>query len=126
MDRRSVRIAVLAHASMLFGFFFRYSFLFPLLIWKTVKHTKYSEFQAKQAAYYQIFSLLLLLLISFSAELIMLLPSPNGRAQKVDEVLVKSIEFVVYSLLSLYALYGAYKCSRGEEFRYILLGDRCL
>jgi uncharacterized Tic20 family protein len=126
MDKH-IRIAVLAHASMLIGFVFRYSFLFPLLIWKTLKHSQYSEFQAKQATYYQIFSFLLLLLISFAAQLLMLLPAPSdGKLVKVDELLVKQIELVVYLLLSFYSLYGAYKCSRGEEFRYAFLDSKHL
>jgi len=124
MDRRSIEISVLAHASILVGFVFRYSFIFPLLIWKTLKHSKYSEQQARQAAYYQAFALLLILCISFGAEFIMLLNEPiNGRVPRVDELLIKQIELAVYSLLSLYALYGAYKCGRGEDFKYILLGN---
>jgi uncharacterized Tic20 family protein len=124
VDRRSVQVSVLAHASILLGFFFRYSFILPLLVWKTQRHSKYSEFQARQATYYQVFALILLLCISFGAELLMLLPTPaDGKAQRVDALLVKQIELFVYSLLSLYALYGAYRCSRGESFRYILIGN---
>lgn len=124
MDRRSIYISMLAHSTMLLGFLFRYSFLFPFLIWKTLKHSKYSEFQARQATYYQAAALLLVFCISFLAELLMLLPPPEGgRAQRVDELLMKRVELLVYFLLSLYALYGAYKCSKGEEFRYAFIGN---
>jgi len=124
VDRRSVQISVIAHASILVGFFFRYSFILPLLIWKTMKHSKYSERQAKQATYYQIFALLLILVISFGVEFIILLSTAaDGRVQKVDDLLVKEIEPGAYTLLSLYALYGAYRCSKGEEFRYTLVGN---
>jgi uncharacterized Tic20 family protein len=120
VDRRSIHISVLAHASILIGFVFRYSFIFSLLVWKTLKHSKYSEQQAKQATYYQIVALLLLLAISMGAEFIMLLNTPeDGKLPQVDELLIKRIELVAYSLLSLYALYGVYRCSRGEEFRYL-------
>jgi uncharacterized Tic20 family protein len=126
VDRRSVQISVLAHASMLIGFFFRYSFVFPLLIWKTLKHSKYSERQARQATYYQILALLLFLIIQFGAEFLMLIqPLPEGRAPKVDDVLVNVVELTAYVILTIYALYGAYKCSRGEEFKYLfILGGR--
>jgi uncharacterized Tic20 family protein len=124
MDRRSIQISVLAHASILIGFFFSYSFIFPLLIWKTLKHSKYSEQQAKQATYYQIFALLILLVIQFGAEFLMLLqPLPEGRVPKVDDVLVNVVELAAYIILTIYALYGAYRCSKGEEFRYLLIGN---
>jgi len=123
VDRRSVQISVLAHASILIGFLFRYSFIFPLLIWKTLKHSKYSERQSRQATYYQIVALLLFMSISSATEFAILLNEPsNGMAPRVDAALMRQLEFLVYSLLSLYALYGAYRCSRGEEFRYPLLG----
>ncbi|MCX6776801.1 MAG: DUF4870 domain-containing protein [Candidatus Micrarchaeota archaeon] len=123
VDKRSVEISVLAHASILVGFIFRYSFIFPLLIWKTLKHSKYSEQQARQATYYQVAALLLIMGISFGAEF-MILPneSSNGIVQRVDAAFIQQLELVVYSLLSLYALYGAYRCSRGKEFRYLLIG----
>jgi len=124
MDRRSIEISVLAHASILVGFVFRYSFIFPLLIWKTLKHSKYSEQQARQATYYQAFALLLMLCISFGAEFIMLSnESSKGIVQRVDAVQIMQIELVVYILLSLYALCGAYKCSKGEKFRYLWIGN---
>lgn len=123
VDRRSIRISVLAHASILLGFLFRYSVILPLLLWKTLKHSKYSEFQAKQATYYQIVALLLLLSISFAAEFTILLNTPqDGKLAQVDELLIKRIELAAYLLFSLYALYGAYRCNRGEEFRYLLIG----
>ena len=124
MDRHSIELSVLAHASILVGFVFRYSFVLPLLIWKTMKHSKYSEHQARQATYYQAFALLLLLCISFTVQFHMLLDeSTGGRVPRVDELLIKEIEFGVYFTLSLYALYGACRCSKGEDFRYILLGN---
>lgn len=122
VDRRSVQISVIAHASILAGFLFRYSFIIPLLMWKTMKHSKYSEFQARQAAYYQMAVLLIILTVSFTAELAVLLSSADGRVQKADDLLVKEIELGAYALLSLYALYGAYRCSKGEEFKYVLIG----
>jgi len=121
MDRRSIQISVLAHASILIGFIFRYSFIFPLLIWKTLKHSKYSERQARQATYYQIVALLALLIISFTAELLMLYPTADGKVQKVDELLIRKIELAVYLLFSIYAIYGAYRCSKSEEFHYFLM-----
>jgi uncharacterized Tic20 family protein len=124
MDRRSIQISVLAHASMLIIFFFQWSFLFPLLIWKTMKHSKYSEKQARQATAYQIFVLLLILTIQFSAEVLMLIqPVGEGKVQKVDANLMTEIKLAAYSLFSLYALYGAYRCSRGEEFNYLIIGS---
>jgi uncharacterized Tic20 family protein len=123
VDKRSIEISVLAHASILIWFFFRYSFIFPFLIWKTLKHSKYSEQQARQATYYQILALLLIMSISFVAEFVILLnESSNGIVQRVDATFIRQLELVVYSLLSLYALYGAYRCSRGEEFKYLLIG----
>ncbi|MCX6775353.1 MAG: DUF4870 domain-containing protein [Candidatus Micrarchaeota archaeon] len=122
-DKRSLEISVLVHASILIGFLFRYSFIFPLLIWKTLKHSKYSERQSKQATYYQVVALLLIMSISFGAEFIILLnESSNGIVQRVDATFIRQLELVVYSLLSLYALYGAYRCSRGKEFKYLLIG----
>jgi len=91
-------------------------------MWKTMKHSKYSEFQARQAAYYQMAVLLIILTVSFTAELAVLLSSADGRVQKADDLLVKEIELGAYALLSLYALYGAYRCSKGEEFKYVLIG----
>lgn len=124
MDRRSIQVSMLAHASILIGFVFRYSFIFPLLIWKTMKHSKYSDGQARQATYYQVSALLILLIIQFAAEFLMLLqPMPEGKVPKVDDVLVNLIELGVYTLLTLYALYGAYRCSRGEDFKYLLIGN---
>lgn len=124
MDRRSIQISVLAHASILIGFVFQWSFLFPLLIWKTLKHSKYSEKQARQATIYQMLALLILLAIQFSAEILMLIqPVGEGKVQKVDANLMGEIKLAVYSLFSLYALYGAYKCSKGEEFGYLLIGN---
>jgi uncharacterized Tic20 family protein len=124
MDRRSVQISVLAHASILIGFFFRYSFIFPLLIWKTLKHSKYSERQARQATYYQVSALLILLVIQFGAEFLMLLqPLPEGGLPKVDDVFVNVAEFAVYVILTIYALYGAYRCGRGEDFDYLIIGS---
>ncbi|NYZ76315.1 DUF4870 domain-containing protein [Candidatus Micrarchaeota archaeon] len=124
MDRRSIQISVLAHASILIGFVFQWSFLFPLLMWKTLKHSKYSEKQARQATYYQVFALLLILFVSFTAEFILLSqPVGEGKVQKVDKNLVRLVKLALYSLLSLYALYGAYRCSRGEEFRYLIIGN---
>ncbi|NYZ79200.1 DUF4870 domain-containing protein [Candidatus Micrarchaeota archaeon] len=124
VDRRSIQISVLAHASILIGFFFRYSFIFPLLIWKTLKHSKYSERQARQATYYQVFVLLILLVIQFGAEFLMLLqPLSDGRVPKVDDVLVNVVELAVYAILTIYALYGAYRCSRGADFDYLIIGS---
>ena len=123
VDRRSVQISVIAHASILVGFFFRYSFILPLLIWKTMKHSKYSERQARQATYYQMAALLIVLAVSFTAELAILLSSADDRVQKADDLLIREIELGAYTILSLYALYGAYRCSRGQEFRYLLIGN---
>jgi len=122
VDKRSVEISVLAHASILVGFIFRYSFIFPLLIWKTLKHSKYSEQQARQATYYQVAALLLIMGISFGAEFMILPNESFNIVQRVDAAFIQQLELVVYSLLSLYALYGAYRCSRGEEFKYLLIG----
>jgi uncharacterized Tic20 family protein len=124
MDRRSIQISVLAHASVLLGFVFQWSFLFPLLIWKTLRHSKYSEKQARQATVYQMLALVILLAIQFIAEVLMLIqPVGEGKVQKVDANLIGEIKLVAYSLLSLYALYAAYRCSRGEEFKYLILGN---
>ncbi len=124
VDRRSIQISVLAHASILIGFVFRYSFIFPLLAWKTLKHSKYSEKQARQATIYQILALLILLAIQLGAEFVLLNQSvEEGKVQRVDYALMEEIKLAVYSLLSLYALHGAYKCSRGKEFKYLIIGN---
>jgi uncharacterized Tic20 family protein len=123
VSRRSVWISVLAHASILIGFFFRYSFIFPLLIWKTMRHSKYSEKQAKQATYYQIFVLLILLVIEFGAEFLMLIqPLPVGNSPKVDDALVNVVQLTAFVIFAVYALYGAYRCSRREDFNYLIIG----
>jgi len=104
-------MAALAHAGIII------TIIVPLIIWLLKKdESEYVSFQAKQALGYQI----AVIVVGFVASIVFF----------VLGVVTLGLGFTLYLLLFpaglaaiVYALYGAYVCYKGEDFRYIVLAD---
>ena len=135
--KREFQIGSVAHATIFIGYVFLFAFIFPLLIWLREKKSKFIKFQAKQATIYQIIVLLVILIASpITALFISQYQQPKAQecavenlatctlSQPIDlRVLTKSLRLVIYTVFSLYALYGTYQVSKGRDFRYFSIGS---
>lgn len=105
-------LAAIVHTGIFFGF------LGTIVIWLTQKDkSMYVGFQAKQAFLYQIFLFIfgILGLIMFIILFIPLIFLGIG--------FLLLLIFLMYILGWAYGFYGAYKCWKGEDFKYVVIGD---
>ncbi len=104
-------MAAIAHASAIIV-----PVIVPLIIWLIQKDkSKYVEFQAKQALVYQI-------VVSVGLSVL-------GMITGVLAIVVIGIFLIPVLILLwlgaiLYALYGAYECFSGRDFRYAWIADQ--
>jgi len=104
-------MAAIAHAGIII------TIIVPLVIWLIKKEeSEYVGFQAKQALVYQI----AIIVVGLVASIVFF----------VLGVVTLGLGFILYLLLipaglaaTVYALYGAYVCFKGEDFRYVILAD---
>lgn len=103
-------MAAISHVGILLG-----GILIALIVWLTQKDkSKYVNFQSKQALVYQIvIDILLLVLCVVTFVLIFVLIG----------FLLIPVVFLLALCAVLYGLYGAYKTYKGEDFKYIIIGD---
>ena len=139
ITKREFQIASIAHATILIGYVFLFAFIFPFLIWFKEIKSRFIKSQAKQAAIYQILILLIIVIIGpIVAFLISQYQQPKTQEicigeeiltcmllpQTVDlRTLTKNVRLAMYTIFSLYALYGAYRVNKGKNFRYFLIGN---
>ena len=98
--------ASLAHAVILLnvlGLFMGTAVIFTMGIWLFKRRTsEYIGFQALQAFIFQSASVFLAIMLG---------------------ALLPPLFVIVMLPASLYAMYGAYRCNKGQEFQYIFIGD---
>ncbi len=111
-------IAAFAHASALVTTFTVVGIVIPLLIWLLQKDkSRFIEFQAKQALFYQSIVLIISFVLGIATFIISLITLGLGAVIMVPLLLLFGLAAIIYGL------YAAYKTYEGEDFKYYLLGD---
>ncbi|HHQ45040.1 MAG TPA: DUF4870 domain-containing protein [Candidatus Altiarchaeales archaeon] len=103
-------MAAISHASVIIM-----PVIVPLIIWLMYKDkSKVVKFQALQALAYQLAVTVVLVVLWFAAIILSFVV--------VGFLLIPVVLLLALAAL-IYALIGAYKTFRGEDFRYALIGD---
>lgn len=130
-------MAGLAHASILLGLLTSGlgGPIAALVIWLTQRDdSRWVGFQALQALVYQLLGLVVAFLsiicwfVLWLGSLIPVMVSPDQYAEAPPPAFFASfvllcIPFTIGILWTLYGLWGALRAWRGEDFRYLLIGN---
>ncbi|MBN1536683.1 MAG: DUF4870 domain-containing protein [Anaerolineales bacterium] len=123
--------AAIAHFGVIFPLF---GFLIPILIWTIQeKRSHYVAFQSLQALFYQLLSILFLLLsYSFSKTITIIgkiyisaALNPGQITKIVENITIIGLCIILLFLLVyiVYGIYGAIKVMFGFNFKYLIIGN---
>ncbi|MBN2102650.1 DUF4870 domain-containing protein [bacterium] len=107
-------MAVASHASLAIFFIGPFTMVIPLVIWLLPKSSRFVQFHAKQAFFYQlcvyIIAAILFLIIALLSLIFI------GK-------LLKPFYFLAWIWVIAYGLFGAWRVWKDRPFRYIFVAD---
>lgn len=117
--------AALAHASILLNLVTGVGgVIAAFVIWLVKRQqSRYLSFQSLQAWVYQVVMLVLSVVLWVAVAILSTIASATGVCAPLLCLFVP-VGVVAQLALFGYGCYGAYACTEGRDFRYLLLGDR--
>jgi len=107
-------MAVASHASLAIFFIGPFTMVIPLVIWLLPKSSRFVQFHAKQAFFYQlcvyIVAAVLLIVIALLSLIFI------GK-------LLTPFYILAWILVIIYSLYGAWQVWKDQPFRYLFIAD---